>query len=180
MKTRTNDMPDRTSRSDACKRPRRGRVAGSRLVRTETGATMIEILVSAFILAMLVVPMFNALVAGRMLAAHRGEKRMALGLAERKLEQLMAAGYGSLGNDDDVASVSMGVGAHPDDPSIVVSTRGDQDATNDVLGTLTWNVTPIAWASPDDSVRAKILEVELRWPADAPRDSLSVTTLIGA
>ncbi len=56
---------------------------------------MVEILVSAFILAMLVVPMFNTLVAGRMLAAHRGEKRMALGLVERKVEQLMAAGYGS-------------------------------------------------------------------------------------
>lgn len=141
---------------------------------------MVEILISAFILSMLVVPMFNTLVAGRMLAAHRGEKRMALGLIERKVEQLMAAGYGSLGADGDVSSVNMGAGTHPDDPSIVVSTRGDQDETNDVLGALTWSVTPVAWASPGDSVRAKVVEVELRWPADAPRDSLSVTTLIGA
>jgi hypothetical protein len=141
---------------------------------------MVEILVSAFILAMLVVPMFNTLVAGRMLAAHRGEKRMALGLVERKVEQLMAAGYGSLGSDADVSSVNLGTGTHPDDPSIVVSTRGDQDATNDVLGTLTWSVAPATWASPGDSVRTKVVEVKLRWPAGAPRDSLSITTLIGA
>jgi len=141
---------------------------------------MVEILVSAFILAMLVVPMFNTLVAGRMLAAHRGEKRMALGLVERKVEQLMAAGYGSLGTDGDVSSVNMGDGTHPDDPSIVVSTRGDTDETNDVMGELTWDVTAVTWASPGDSVRAKVVEVELRWPAGAPRDSLSITTLVGA
>jgi hypothetical protein len=141
---------------------------------------MVEILISAFILAMLVIPMFNALVSGRMLAAHRGEKRMALGLAERKVEQLMEAGYGSLGPDDDVSSVSMGSGTHPDDPSIVVSTRGDADDGNDVLGEMTWTVTPLAWASPGDSVRAKEVEVKLRWPAGAPRDSISLTTLVGA
>jgi hypothetical protein len=158
----------------------RDRFTRCRRLRNETGATMVEILVSAFILAMLVVPMFNTLVAGRMLAAHRGEKRMALGLIERKVEQLMAAGYGSLGSDNDVSSVSMGAGTHPDDPSIVVSTRGDQDATNDVLGALTWSVSAVSWPSAGDSVRAKVLEVELKWPAGAPRDSLAVTTLIGA
>ncbi len=105
---------------------------------------------------------------------------MALGLVERKVEQLMSAGYGSLGDDDDVTSVNMGAGTHPDDPSIVLSTRGDEDATNDVLGALTWSVTPVTWASPGDSVRAKVVEVELKWPADAPRDSLEITTLIGA
>jgi hypothetical protein len=115
-----------------------------------------------------------------MLAAHRGEKRMALGLVERKVEQLMEAGYGSLGSDADVSSVSMGVGAHPEDPSIVVSTRGDEDAGNDVLGEMIWTVTPLAWASPGDSVRAKAVEVRLRWPAGAPRDSVSLTTLVGA
>lgn len=158
----------------------RERVTRCRRLRTETGTTMVEILVSAFILAMLVVPMFNTLVAGRMLAAHRGEKRMALGLVERKVEQLMAAGYGSLGADADVASVNMGDGTHPADPSIVVSTRGDADETNDVMGELTWDVAAVTWASPGDSVRAKVVEVELRWPAGAPRDSLSITTLIGA
>jgi len=141
---------------------------------------MVEILISAFILAMLVIPMFNALVSGRMMAAHRGEKRMALGLVERKAEQLMGAGYGSLGSDDDVSSVNMGAGTHPSDPSIVVSTRGDADAGNDVLGEMIWTVTPLAWDSPGDSVRAKQVEVRLRWPAGEPRDSISVTTLVGA
>jgi len=140
---------------------------------------MVEILISTFILSMLIVPMFNALVSGRMLAAHRGEKRVALGLIERKVEQLMGAGYGSLGSDADVSSVNLAAGEHPTDPSIVVSTRGNQDAGDDVLGELSWTVTDLAWGSPGDSVRAKAVEVELRWPAGAPRDSLTLTTLIG-
>lgn len=180
MRAMTAGTPDRASRPAAGARLRAGRTAGRRRLCTERGTTMVEILVSAFILAMLVVPMFNTLVAGRMLAAHRGEKRMALGLIERKVEQLMAAGYGSAGSDSDVSSVNMGAGTHPGDPSILVNTRGDQDGTNDVLGDLTWSVTPVSWASPGDSVRTKVVEVRLRWPAGSPRDSLSVTTLIGA
>ena len=112
--------------------------------------------------------------------SYRGVDRPGKNLVERKVEQLMGAGYGSAGSDSDVASVNMDAGTHPDDPSIVVSTRGDEDATNDVLGELTWSVNEVAWSSPGDSVRAKVVEVELRWPSGAPRDSLSVTTLIGA
>jgi Tfp pilus assembly protein PilV len=180
MRAKTTKNLQETSRPAAGARPRGGRAAGCPRLQAETGTTMVEILVAAFILAMLVVPMFNTLVAGRMMAAHRGEKRMALGLVERKVEQLMGAGYGSAGSDNDVASVNMDAGTHPDDSSIVVSTRGDQDVTNDVLGELTWSVNEVAWSSPGDSVRAKVVEVELRWPSGAPRDSLSVTTLIGA
>jgi hypothetical protein len=155
------------------------RAPGRRAAFRQSGVTIVEILVSTFILSMLIVPMFNALVSGRMLAAHRGEKRMALGLVERKVEQLMGAGYGSLGSDADVSSVNLAAGTHPADPSIVVNTRGNEDAGDDVLGELTWTVTEVAWPSPGDSVRAKVVDVELRWPADAPRDSLTVTTLIG-
>ncbi|MBM3307876.1 MAG: hypothetical protein FJY74_06090 [Candidatus Eisenbacteria bacterium] len=159
---------------------RTGARARRRALRSARGATMVEILVSAFILAMLVVPMFNTLVSGRMLAAHRGEKRMAIGLVERKVEQLLRAGYGALGSDADVSSVNLGSGTHPANPSIVLNTRGDEDAANDVLGSLTWSVIPVAWPSPGDSVKAKVVEVKMRWPLAAPRDSISITTLIGA
>ncbi len=73
-----------------------------------SGVTMIEILVSIIVLAILVVPLADSLVVGRTFTAHRGEKRMALRLVERKAEQLMAAGYSSAGPDDNILSTSMG------------------------------------------------------------------------
>jgi len=151
-----------------------------RLATGNDGVTMIEVLVSIIVLSILVVPIFDSLVSGRSLAMHRGEERMALRLAERKTEQLLKAGYGSMSSDADISSVCMSAGVHPTDPSIVVSTRGDQDATNDLLGDLTWSVVPVVWSSPGDSVRAKLLEVKLRWPQSAPRDSVSVSTIVGA
>ncbi len=144
------------------------------------GVSLVEILVSVVVLGMVIVPIFNSLVSGRVLAAHRGEKRMALRLVERKVEQLMAAGYGSAGSDADVQSVNLDPGAHPTDPSIVVNTWGDADVSNDVLGNLEWAVVPISWSSPGDSVYAKMVEVKLTWPSAAPRDSVAITTLVGA
>jgi len=146
----------------------------------QSGVTFVEILVATVLMSIVIVPTFNALVSGRMFTSHRGEERMALGLVERKLEQLMNAGYGALGSDTDVSSVNLAPGTHPNDPTIVVNTRGNDDASDDVLGELTWTVHDLAWDSPGDSARAKAVEVQLRWPAGSPRDSVAVTTLVGA
>jgi Tfp pilus assembly protein PilV len=146
----------------------------------DSGASLIEVLISVIVLGIVVVPIFDSFVVGRTLTSHRGERRMALRLVERKVEQLMNAGYGSAGTDADVESTNLAAGTHPIDPSIVVNTRGDSDVTNDVIGNLTWTVDPVAWSSPGDSVLAKTVEVRLRWPTQSPRDSVSVTTLIGA
>jgi Tfp pilus assembly protein PilV len=148
--------------------------------RKDSGISLIEVLVSVVVLGIVIVPIFDSFVTGRILASHRGERRMALRLVERKAEQLMNAGYGSAGSDVDVESTSLAPGTHPTDPSIVVNTRGDSDVANDVLGSLNWTVVSVVWSSPGDSVRTKMVEVKLRWPSQSPRDSVSVTTLIGA
>ena len=128
----------------------------------------------------MIVPIFDSLVASRGLTAHRGENRMALRLVERKIEQLMNAGYGSTGSDGDVTSVNLDPGTHPVDPTIVLNPRRPSDSSDDLVGELTWTVVPVVWPSPGDSVRAKIVEVKMRWPVGLPRDSVSVTTLVGA
>lgn len=162
-------------------RERRGALDASvRGIAGARGVSVIEVLISVVVLAIIVVPVFNSLVAGRVLTAHRGEKRMALRLMERKIEQLMQPGYASGGSDDDITSVNLDPGTHPIDPSIVVSTRSFVDISDDLVGELTWTVTPVSWSSPGDSVRAKLTEVKLRWPSDNPRDSLTLTTLIGS
>jgi hypothetical protein len=166
-------LPGRSGRRAAVRASARG-------IRDARGVSVVEVLISVVVLAIIVVPVFNSLVAGRVLTSHRGEKRMALRLMERKIEQLMQPGYASGGADDDISSLNLDPGTHPIDPSIVVSTRSFVDISDDLVGELTWTVTPVAWSSPGDSVRAKMTEVKLRWPSDNPRDSLTLTTLIGS
>lgn len=138
-----------------------------------------EILVSVVIIGITVVPIFDGFMRGRAFVTRRSEERMALRLVERKAEQLLNAGYGSAGADDDVTSVNLMSGTHPDDPSIVLNTWGDDDASNDIIGSLTWLVTNVDWPSPGETVYAKIVDVSLAWPSSAPEDSVSVTLLIG-
>jgi type II secretory pathway pseudopilin PulG len=158
----------------AHRRGRRGRhVANNR------GATLVEILVSVIIIGITVVPIFDGFLRGRAFVTRRSEERMALRLVERKAEQLLNAGYGSAGADDDVTSVNLTSGTHPTDPSIVLNTWGDECSSNDVVGHLTWTVTNVDWASPGDRVYAKIVEVTLAWPGNDPDDSVTVTLLIG-
>ncbi len=148
-------------------------------IRGHGGASIVEVLVSVVVLAIIIVPIFDSLVAGRVLAAHRGETRMALRLVERKTEQLINAGYGSTGTDADVSSTNLDAGTHPANPTIVLNPRDASTAADDLIGDLTWTVVPVVWPSPGDSVYAKVVEVKLRWPFGSPRDSLSLTSLIG-
>jgi type II secretory pathway pseudopilin PulG len=143
------------------------------------GATLVEILVSVVIIGITVVPIFDGFMRGRAFVTQRSEERMALRLVERKAEQLLNAGYGSAGADDDVTSVNLTSGTHPTDPSIVLNTWGDDCPSNDITGSLTWTVTNVDWASPGDRVYAKIVDVTLAWPLSAPEDDVSVTLLIG-
>jgi Tfp pilus assembly protein PilX len=151
-----------------------------RPLRAASGAALVEILISAIILGIIIVPIFDTLVSGRMLTARRGEKRMAHHLVERKIEQLLNAGYGSADAASDVTSRDLSYGSHPTNPGIVVNTRGDTSALNDVVGSMTWNVQRLAWPSAGDTVHAKQVEVKLVWPAQTPRDSVWITTIIGA
>lgn len=156
-----------------------GRGHRRNLLGNSTGATLIEILVSVVIIGITVVPIFDGFMRGRAFVTQRSEERMALRLVERKAEQLLNAGYGSAGADDDVTSVNLTSGTHPVDPSIVLNTWGDDCASNDIIGSLTWAVTNVDWASPGERVYAKIVDVSLAWPNSAPEDSVSVTLLIG-
>jgi type II secretory pathway pseudopilin PulG len=139
----------------------------------------VEILVSVVIIGITVVPIFDGFLRGRNFVTRRSEERMALRLVERKAEQLLNAGYGSAGADDDITSVNLTSGTHPNDPSIVLNTWGDDCVANDVTGALTWTVTNVDWASPGDRVYAKIVDVTLAWPLGAPEDSVTVTLLVG-
>ncbi len=157
------------------------RPCGLDSLRRQSGLTIIEVLVSVVILAIVVAPMFDAFVRARVLVMHRGEERVALRLVERKVEQLLAAGAEAGGSDANVASVNMGSGTHPTNSAITLITRGDSDTSNDVLGDLTWTVTPVTWTDPFgswDDATYDLLVVKMAWPLGAHRDSVSVSTIV--
>lgn len=166
-------FPSTPARRSRGRRHRSGRLGNSR------GTTLVEILVAVIIIGITVVPIFDGFMRGRAFVTRRSEERMALRLIERKAEQLLNAGYGSAGTDDDITSVNLTSGTHPTDPSIVLNTWGDGCPSNDITGSLTWNVTNVDWASPGDRVYAKIVDVSLAWPSSDPEDSVSVTLLVG-
>ena len=159
------------------KRPRRGPGA----VRNQKGLTIIEVLVSVVVLGIVVTPMFDAFVRGRVLVAHRAEERVALRLVERKVEQLLSAGGAATGTDADITSINMTDGTHPTNSAITLITRGDTDTSNDVIGDLTWEVTSVTWTDATgtwNDATYKQVVVELAWPRGAHRDNVSVTTII--
>ena len=159
----------------------RRRPRGLAVLREQSGLTIIEVLVSVVILAIVVAPMFDAVVRARVLVAHRGEERIALRLIERKVEQLLAVGAEGAGSDANVSSTHMGSGSHPINSAITLVTRGDNDTSNDVLGDLTWTVTPVTWTDPfgtwDDATYDQLV-VTLAWPRGAHRDSVSISTIV--
>ncbi len=158
---------------------RRSRRLG--IARNQRGLTMIEVMVSVVVLTIVIAPMFDAFVRGRVLVAHRGEERVALRLVERKVEQLLMAGGAASGVDADITSTNMAVGTHPISSAITLITRGDLDTSNDVLGDLTWDVTSITWTDAGgtwNDATYKHVVTKLAWPQGAHRDSVSVTTII--
>ena len=149
--------------------------------RNQRGVTVIEIMVSVVVLAIVIAPMFDAFVRGRVMVAHRGEERVALRLVERKVEQLLAAGGAMTGSDADITSVNMVAGTHPTNSAITLITRGDLDTSNDVIGDLTWEVTSVTWSDGGgtwDDATYKHVVTKLAWPLGAHRDSVSVITII--
>ncbi len=160
-------------------RRRRSRRFG--IARNQRGLTMIEIMVSVVVLAIVIAPMFDAFGRGRVMVAHRGEERVALRLIERKVEQLLQAGGAASGTDTDITSTNMVAGTHPTNSAITLITRGDLDTSNDVIGDLTWDVTSVTWtdaAGTWDDATYKHVVTKLAWPQGAHRDSVSVTTII--
>lgn len=172
----------RWRRLRAARAKARGRRGGRGALKGQEGLTLIEVLVSAVVLAIVVTPAFDAMVRARVLVAHRGEERIALRLVERKTEQLLAAGYNSEGDDSDIQSVNLTNGTHPTNKAILLVSRGDSDPSNDVIGDLSWNVTAATWSDPSntyDDADYKVVEVKLAWPRGAHRDSVSIVTILG-
>jgi prepilin-type N-terminal cleavage/methylation domain-containing protein len=160
---------------------RRAVMAQSRRSRDQGGLTLIEVLVSVVVLGIVIAPMFDAFVRGRVMVQHRAEERVALRLVERKTEQLLAAGGAADGDDSNITSTNMTDGSHPSNSAITLITRGDADTSNDVIGDLSWAVSTETWTDPAGSwedATYKRVTVKLAWPLGAHRDSVQISTIV--
>ncbi len=141
-----------------------------------------ENMVALVVFSIAIIFLYNMLFSGRMLVETGGERRMALKLAELKIEELRDAGYNSEGNDDDWTSVSMTVGTHPSvDGTVLIDDRGTDETTDDLMGDMVWTVRDTAW-SVGGGVYAecKVVRVEVGWTQVHPRDEVALVTMVPA
>jgi len=157
--------------------PRKGPVKLQ--LRNEGGYSLIEILVSVIVFSIAIVFVFQMLWSGQTTVQFEGERRVALRMAELKMEELKYAGYSSTGDDSDWTSLDMDVGTHPSDPTVTLDARDTVETTDDLIGAMQWAVRETSWYVSGVTTNAKIVEVEVEWPEGSPRDRVRLTTLVG-
>ncbi|MBD3348546.1 MAG: prepilin-type N-terminal cleavage/methylation domain-containing protein [Candidatus Eisenbacteria bacterium] len=148
-------------------------------LRNESGYSLIEILVSVIVFSIAIVFVFQMLWSGQTTVQMEGERRVALRMAELKLEELKYAGYASSGSDTDWTSLNMDSGTHPSDPTVTLDGRATDDTGDDLVGSLQWAVRETTWSIGGVTTRAKIVNVEVEWPQGSPRDRVDLTSLVG-
>lgn len=148
-------------------------------LHNESGFSLIEILVSVIVFSIAIVFVFQMLWSGQTTVEFEGERRVALRMAELKMEELKYAGYSSTSSDADWTSLDMDAGTHPSNPGITLDGKGTVDTTDDLLATLQWTVRDTSWTGSGVTTNAKVLVVVVQWPLGAPRDRVRLTTLVG-
>ncbi len=150
-----------------------------RVIQNERGFSLMENMVALVVFSIVIIFLYQMLFSGRMLVETGGERRMALKLAELKMEQLMDAGYTSQGADGDWTSINMTVGNHPMiDPSVLMDDRGTLDTQDDLIGNMTWTVADTTWSGGGVTTQCKIVRVSVEWPRICPNDNVWLSTFV--
>lgn len=157
----------------------RGRQGVKHVLRNDCGFSLMEIMVSVIVFSVAIVFLYHMLFSGRVLIELEGERRMALRLAEYKLEELKHAGYSSSGDDTNWTSVNMDAGEHPEDPTVVLDDKSTEATGDDLVGSIVWAVKETSWVSGGAVTRCKMVELTLDWPEEVPRDRVRLYTLVG-
>lgn len=147
--------------------------------RNERGFSLIEIMVAVIVFSIAIVFVYQMFFSGRQQVSFEGERRVALKLAEHKIEELKYAGYASTGSDADWTSLNMSVGSHPTNALVTLDTKGTSGTTDDLIGSLNWAVRETTWVASGVTVRCKIVAVTLRWPNPSFRDRVRLVTMVG-
>ncbi len=145
----------------------------------EGGYSLIEVTVAVIVFSIAIVFVYQMLFSGQTTVEFEGERRVALRMAELKVEELKYAGYGSTGSDADYTSVNMEEGTHPVDPTVVLDDRATVTAVDDLVGSMVWTVTETTYVDGGVSVDGKIVDLTVVWPLEWERDSVRLVTMMG-
>ena len=143
------------------------------------GFSLIELIVAVVVFSIAIVFVYQMLFSGETTVAFEGERRIALRMAELKMEELKYAGYSAGGDDSDWTSVNMDLGTHPNDATVVLDDRGTDVSTDDLLGDLQWTVRDTSWSAGGVTVDGKIVVVTVDFPQDWNRDRVRLVTVVG-
>ncbi len=150
----------------------------SRRLHNENGISLMEVMVSVVVFSIAIVFLYQMLFSGRMQVEFEGERRVASKVAELKIEELKYAGYGSTDSGADWTSLSMDVGTHPTDPTMVLDDRGTANAQDDLIGVINWTVRDTSWTETGVTTDAKVVDLTIEWPQDWLRDRVRLVTLV--
>jgi len=148
-------------------------------IRSEAGSSLIEVMVAVIVFSIAIVFVYQMFWSGGSAVYQEGERRVALKMAEHKIEELKYAGYSSTGSDANWTSVHMGVGTHPTDTTVLLDDMNTVTAVDDLIGTMQWVVRDTSWTSMGVTVHCKIVNLKLQWPKAAVRDRVRLVTLVG-
>lgn len=148
-------------------------------IRKEAGTSLIEVMVAVIVFSIAIVFVYQMFWSGGSRVHQEGERRVALKMAEQKIEELKYAGYSSTGSDATWTSVHMGLGTHPTDPTVVLDDLGTVTTVDDLVGAIQWTVRDTSWTSMGVTVHCKIVNLRLEWPEGAVRDRVRLVTLVG-
>ncbi len=147
-------------------------------LRSESGISLMEVMVSVVVFSIAIVFLYQMLFSGRMQVEFEGERRVASKAAELKIEELKYAGYGSTDSIADWTSLSMDLGTHPSDPRIVLDDRGTADPQDDLVGLINWTVRDTSWSDSGITTEAKVVDLTIRWPENWLRDQVRLVTVV--
>jgi len=148
-------------------------------IRSEAGTSLIEVMVAVIVFSIAIVFVYQMFWSGGSQVYQEGERRVALKMAEQKIEELKYAGYSSTGSDANWTSVNMNVGTHPTDPTVVLDDKNTVTTVDDLVAAMQWVVRDTSWASMGVTVHCKIVNLRLQWPEGAVRDRVRLVTLVG-
>ncbi len=147
-------------------------------LRSESGISLMEVMVSVVVFSIAIVFLYQMLFSGRMQVEFEGERRVASKAAELKVEELKYAGYGSTDAGADWTSLSLDVGTHPADERIVLDDRGTGDTQDDLVGLISWAVRETTWTDSGIDTEAKVIDLTLQWPESWVRDEVRIVTAV--
>ena len=140
-------------------------------------------MVSVVVFSIAIVFLYQMLFSGRMQVEFEGERRVASKAAELKVEELKYAGYGSTDAGADWTSLSLDLGTHPADETMLLDDRGTSDTQDDLVGLVRWTVRETTWTDPGAGggsidTKGKIIDLTLEWPENWVRDRVRVVTVV--